>query len=69
MSLVAAVADLLAQLTSEIRRATGPRITDVRLQRAGYFVMRFLAEDVRRRLELIVDEIAVALRGRRASSV
>jgi very-short-patch-repair endonuclease len=43
------------------------RITDARLQRAGVFVIRFLAEDVGERLEQIVDEIAVALRGRRAS--
>jgi uncharacterized caspase-like protein/very-short-patch-repair endonuclease len=43
------------------------RITDVRLQRAGYFVLRFLAEDVGSRLARIVDEIAVALRGRHAS--
>jgi very-short-patch-repair endonuclease len=44
------------------------RVTDLRLQRAGFFVMRFLAEDVGDRLALIVDEIAVALRGRRAST-
>lgn len=43
------------------------RITDARLQRAGVFVIRFLAEDVGERLEQIVEEIAVALRGRRAS--
>jgi hypothetical protein len=43
------------------------RITDARLQRAGVFVIRFLAEDVGERIEQIVDEIAVALRGRRAS--
>ncbi|HWO20510.1 MAG TPA: caspase family protein [Kofleriaceae bacterium] len=43
------------------------RVTDVRLQRAGYFVLRFLAEDVGERLPRIVDEIAVALRGRRGS--
>jgi hypothetical protein len=43
------------------------RITDLRLQRAGYFVLRFLAEDVGERLARIVDEIAVALRGRHAS--
>lgn len=44
------------------------RIADLRLQRAGFFVLRFLAEDVGARLEHIVDEIAVALRGRHASA-
>jgi hypothetical protein len=44
------------------------RIADLRLQRAGFFVLRFLAEDVGERLEPIVDEIAVALRGRHASA-
>ncbi len=44
------------------------RVADLRLQRAGFFVLRFLAEDVGERLELIVDEIAVALRGRHASA-
>jgi very-short-patch-repair endonuclease len=43
------------------------RVKDVWLQRAGFFVMRFLAEDVEQRLELIVDEIALGLGGRRAS--
>jgi very-short-patch-repair endonuclease len=40
------------------------RITDLRLQRAGFFVLRFPAEDVGERLDLIVDEIAIAVRGR-----
>jgi hypothetical protein len=44
------------------------RSADLRLMRAGFFVLRFLAEDVRERLEHIVDEIAVALRGRHASA-
>jgi very-short-patch-repair endonuclease len=44
------------------------RITDARLQRAGYFVIRFPAEDVGERLMSIVEEIAVAFRGRRGSS-
>jgi very-short-patch-repair endonuclease len=43
------------------------RIKDVWLQRAGFFVMRFLADDVEDRLEQTVDEIALALAGRRAS--
>ncbi len=41
------------------------RIQDVRLQRAGYFVMRFLAEDVDDRLASTVDQVAIALAGRR----
>jgi len=41
------------------------RVQDVRLQRAGYFVMRFLAEDVDDRLALTLDQIAIALAGRR----
>ncbi|HEY0483734.1 MAG TPA: caspase family protein [Kofleriaceae bacterium] len=44
------------------------RTKDVLLQRAGYFVMRFLAEDVEDRLALIVDDIATGLGGRRAAS-
>jgi uncharacterized caspase-like protein len=42
------------------------RIRDMRLQRAGYFVMRFLAEDVDQRLASTLDQIALALAGRRA---
>jgi very-short-patch-repair endonuclease len=42
------------------------RVQDVRLQRAGYFVMRFLAEDVDDRLASTVDHIAIALTGRRS---
>ncbi|HEX7838344.1 MAG TPA: caspase family protein [Kofleriaceae bacterium] len=45
------------------------RAKDVLLQRAGFFVMRFLAEDVEDRLALIVDEIAIGLGGRRAASL
>jgi very-short-patch-repair endonuclease len=43
------------------------RAKDVLLQRAGFFVMRFLAEDVEDRLALIIDEIAIGLGGRRAA--
>ncbi len=43
------------------------RIKDVWLQRAGFFVMRFLVEDVEERLPQTVDEIALGLAGRRAS--
>ena len=43
------------------------RIKDVWLQRAGFFVMRFLVEDVEERLAQTVDEIALGLAGRRAS--
>ena len=43
------------------------RDEDVRLQRAGYFVMRFAAEDIDQRLVLVVNEIAIGLGGRRAS--
>lgn len=39
----------------------------VQLSRAGFFVMRFLAEEVEQRLELVVDEIAIGLLSRRAS--
>lgn len=42
------------------------RIQDLRLQRAGYFVLRFLAEDVDERLASTVDQIALALASRRA---
>jgi len=41
------------------------RIRDLRLQRAGYFVMRFLAEDVDERLASTIDQIALALASRR----
>ncbi len=43
------------------------RIKDAWLSRAGFFVMRFLAEDVECRLERVIDEIAIGLAGRRAS--
>jgi very-short-patch-repair endonuclease len=43
------------------------RIKDVWLQRAGFFVMRFLVDDVEERLQQTVDEIALGLAGRRAS--
>jgi hypothetical protein len=43
------------------------RIKDVWLQRAGFFVLRFLADDVEDRLAQTLDEIALALTGRRAS--
>lgn len=43
------------------------RIKDVWLQRAGFFVMRFLAEDIEDRIEQTIDEIALGLAGRRAS--
>jgi very-short-patch-repair endonuclease len=45
------------------------RDQDKRLQRAGYFVIRFLAEDVDDRLASTLDQIALALAGRRASGV
>lgn len=41
------------------------RIQDVRLSRAGYFVLRFLAEDVDDRLASTIEEIALALASRR----
>lgn len=43
------------------------RIKDVWLQRAGFYVMRFLADEIEKRLGLILDEIAIGLDGRRAS--
>jgi very-short-patch-repair endonuclease len=43
------------------------RIKDLGLQRAGFFVMRFLVEDVEDRLAQVVEEIALGLAGRRAS--
>lgn len=44
-----------------------PVSKDVWLQRAGFFVLRFLADDVEDRLAQTLDEIALALAGRRAS--
>ncbi|TMQ27716.1 MAG: DUF559 domain-containing protein [Deltaproteobacteria bacterium] len=44
------------------------RAKDVLLQRAGFFVMRFLAEDIEDRIASIIDEIATGLSGRRAAS-
>jgi hypothetical protein len=44
------------------------RTRDILLQRAGYFVMRFLADDVEDRLASTVDEIAIALAARRAAA-
>lgn len=43
------------------------RAKDLWLARAQFFVMRFLVEDVEERIEQTVDEIAIALAGRRAS--
>jgi hypothetical protein len=43
------------------------RIQDVWLQRAGFFVTRFLAEDVEQRLERVVEEIALGVGARRAA--
>jgi len=43
------------------------RSQDTRLQRAGYFVMRVVAEDVDQRLASTLDQIARALAGRHAS--
>jgi len=40
---------------------------DARLLRAGYFVMRFAAEDIGARIAFVVNEIAIGLAGRRAS--
>ena len=37
------------------------RRKDFLLQRNGYLVLRFLAEDVTRRLQQVMDEIAAAL--------
>jgi very-short-patch-repair endonuclease len=50
----------------EAQRYRSDRAKDVLLQRAGFFVMRFLAEDLEDRLALIIDEIATGLGGRRA---
>lgn len=42
------------------------RVQDTRLQRAGYFVLRFPAEDVDDRLASTIEQLAIALAGRRA---
>jgi very-short-patch-repair endonuclease len=42
------------------------RVQDARLQRAGYFVLRFPAEDVDDRLVSTIEQLAIALAGRRA---
>ncbi|HEX7842743.1 MAG TPA: caspase family protein [Kofleriaceae bacterium] len=42
------------------------RVQDTRLARAGYFVLRFPAEDVDDRLALTIEHLATALAGRRA---
>lgn len=44
------------------------RISDQRLSRAGYFVLRFLTEDVDRRIGSTLNDIALALAGRRVRS-
>jgi very-short-patch-repair endonuclease len=46
---------------------TRNRAKDIWLERAHFFVMRFLVEDVDARIGQTVDEIAIALAGRRAS--
>lgn len=43
------------------------RVQDARLQHAGYFVLRFPAEDVDDRLAATVEHLAIALAGRRAA--
>jgi hypothetical protein len=43
------------------------RVQDARLQRAGYFVLRFPAEDVDDRLASTIEHLAIALAGRRAA--
>ncbi|HET7504125.1 MAG TPA: caspase family protein [Kofleriaceae bacterium] len=43
------------------------RIKDLWLARAGFFVARFLAEDVEGRLERVIEEITLELGARRAS--
>jgi len=42
------------------------RVQDTRLSRAGYFVLRFPAEDVDDRLASTIEQLAIALAGRRA---
>lgn len=49
------------------QRYRADREQDLLLQRAGIYVMRFLAEDVETRLPMIVDQVALGLEGRRAS--
>lgn len=43
------------------------RVQDTRLARAGYFVLRFPAEDVDARLASTIEQLAIALAGRRAA--
>ncbi len=43
------------------------RVQDARLQRAGYFVLRFPAEDVDDQLASTIEQLAIALAGRRAA--
>lgn len=43
------------------------RANDVRLQRAGFFVLRFVIDDIEHRLALVVDQIAISLSSRRAA--
>jgi hypothetical protein len=43
------------------------RVQDARLQRAGYFVLRFPTEDVDDRLASTIEHLAIALAGRRAA--
>jgi len=43
------------------------RVQDARLQHAGYFVLRFPAEDVDDRLAATIEHLAIALAGRRAA--
>lgn len=42
------------------------RVQDTRLSRAGYFVLRFPTEDVDDRLASTIEQLAIALAGRRA---
>jgi very-short-patch-repair endonuclease len=44
------------------------REAEVRLSRAGYFVMRFAAEDIGARLAVVINEIALGLTGRGAAA-
>jgi very-short-patch-repair endonuclease len=43
------------------------RVQDARLARAGYFVLRFPAEDVDDRIASTIEQLAIALAGRRAA--
>lgn len=45
------------------------RLKDLWLLRAGFFPLRFLAEDVDRRLDAVVDEVARGLTGRRVNTL